>query len=55
MADTGISGLAGWTALILFFVVLGLVNFANLGWVFWIIGVLLLAVTSVAILRHGFN
>jgi hypothetical protein len=50
-----LAGLAGWAALIAFFAFMAITNFADLWWANWGITILLLAVTSIGILRHGFN
>jgi hypothetical protein len=55
--DGGISlsGLAGWAALIAFFAFLAITNFADLWWVTWPITLILIGVTSIGILKHGFG
>jgi len=50
-----LAGLAGWAALIMFFALAALTNFAGMGLLCWVITAGLLVVSSIGILRHGFG
>jgi hypothetical protein len=53
--SVSLEGLAGWAALIAFFALMAITNFAGLWWANWPITIVLLAVTCLGILQHGFN